>query len=74
MSNIEKHRGSRLSKSQKVDRLTNLTVFTGGVSVLFMVCLILSFVGIVGSGAVFVSGLIAAGAGTYTVKTYKKFS
>jgi hypothetical protein len=59
MSDIERRRGTRMSRQQRVDRAYRLTLATGVFGTIAVAALVLSIVGIIGGGWWVLSAIVA---------------
>jgi hypothetical protein len=60
MSDLERRRGTRMNRQQRVDRAYRLTVATGVFGTIAAAALVLSIVGVVGGGWWVIAAIVAA--------------
>lgn len=72
MSNLVPGKRSNLSRSQRVDRASNLIMSTGAGGVLFIVALVLSIAGVIGGGVPLIIAIVTAGLGYRAYRTVKR--
>jgi hypothetical protein len=59
MSDLERRRGGRMNRQQRVDRAYRLTVATGVFGTIAVAALVLSIVGVVGGGWWVIAAIVA---------------
>jgi len=69
MANIERSRGSRLSRAQRTDRAYKLTVATGGLAVAAVVGVALAIAGVIGWGLPLLAIVLAVVLGLWLRRT-----
>jgi hypothetical protein len=60
MSNLVPGKRSNLTRTQRVDRASNLILAAGGFGVIFVVALILAVAGVIGGGPPLVAAIVTA--------------
>ncbi|MGI8779160.1 MAG: hypothetical protein ACR2L8_03130 [Solirubrobacteraceae bacterium] len=71
MPDLESRRGGRPTRKARADRAYTLVLATSGLLVLTIVLFVLAVLGIVGSGAVVVAGILTAGSGLLLRRTMR---
>jgi hypothetical protein len=60
MSDLERRRGGRMNRQQRVDRAYRLTVATGVFGTIAVAALVLSIIGVIGGGWWLIAAIVAA--------------
>ncbi len=63
MANLEPRRGSKLTRSQRVDRASTFVMVGGASAVAFVVTFVLMLAGVLGAGLPLVTAVVAIGCG-----------
>jgi UPF0716 family protein affecting phage T7 exclusion len=71
MSDIERRRGSRMTRSQREQRAYQLVLATGTLTVASIAAFVLAMVGVVGSGLVVLLAVLAVVAGLLLRRTLR---
>jgi hypothetical protein len=72
LSDLERRSGSRLTRHQREQRAYRLVLATGGFATLFVAALVLSILGVVGSGWAVLAAIVAVICGLLLRRTLRR--